>query len=189
MTRLAASLVIALLVAMVSACDRAQSSPGLADEAGIGSALPGTGRTACPGSVPAVLDRVDGLAADELEMLQGRFEGMPGFLGVVNDGHGSVIVVDVAMLLGWQQRMSGSGVSVARSCIDPSLLRTVKASLGVIKPRQGGIVAAGYDALKDTITVTGTTREELLRSIDLVAPGTGDNALASMSDGTLRVIP
>ncbi|MHB8892496.1 MAG: hypothetical protein ACYC65_10685 [Candidatus Limnocylindrales bacterium] len=130
-----------------------------------------------------------GSAADALEQLQGTYENGPGFLGVVWDGHQGVIVVEAGQLLAWQARMGPLGIAVARSCVDPALLATVKAVLPRISEQQDGIMSAGYNVLDDAISVSGIDAEVLLAAMDEIRPGARSAALAAIADGTLRIDP
>lgn len=174
---------------LIGACQPTAPSTGPSLSPPAVAEPPAAGRTRCAGSVPAVLDRVEGAAADELEALQAAHESERGFLAVVHDGRGAVIVVEGEALPAWQARLIGSGFRVAPSCIQPALLAAVHAALPHLKPPQAGFVSARYDALADALVVAGATREELVLAIERVAPGTGAIALAAIEAGTLRVTP
>jgi hypothetical protein len=100
-----------------------------------------------------VESNLQGQVADALEELQASFEGEPGFLAVVSDGEGPVIVVERLWLDQWQLRERPLGIRVAPSCVDSALLASVRRVASDMEVPEGAIVSAGYDALGDHILV------------------------------------
>jgi hypothetical protein len=130
----------------------------------------GVGRSNCADAVPSVLRRVDGAAADAVEALQGAYEKGFGFMSVVHDGVGPVIVVDRAVLREWRAEMAPHSVAVAASCVDSRLVAAVLAALPRAERPMSGASSAGYDALDDAIVVRGIEAEHLLVALGEVAP-------------------
>jgi len=144
------------------------------------------GRTACPGSVPAVLTNLRGGSADALEELQATYASDPGFRAVVFDGAQPIVVVDAATLPDWQLRLGPLGLAVAPSCVDPELLAAVHRVVPVVAPADRTITA-GYNALDDRIFVMGIDADTLIRALEEQAPGAGDAALDAIAEGTLGI--
>lgn len=188
-TRWGVSATTVALVALLSAACQTPAPSTAEGASDAPTAVPRVGRSICPGSVPQVLRQVDGAAADTLEELQGTYQNDPGFLGVVHDGRKAVIVVESGRLLEWHARMAPLGVAVAMSCVDPGLLASVQAALPLISEREEGVMSAGYDVLDDAITVLGVDPDELVRTLDEIAPGSESAALAAIAAGTLRIDP
>jgi hypothetical protein len=135
-----------------------------------------------------VATNLTGAPADALERLQGIYEDDPGFLAVVFDGTEPIVVVDSSMLAEWQDWLAPSGVAVAPSCIDPTLLASVHAVLPAVRPPNGGVIA-GYDALNDAVMVRGVDADTLVAALEEWSPGSGSKALAAIAAGTLRIDP
>lgn len=177
-----------LLAALASACGAPALSPPDASAA-VPPTAPIVGRSVCPGSVPQVGTNLQGRDADTLERLGGTYQDEPGVLGVVWDGHQGVVVVEAGKLIAWQARLAPLGIAVARSCVDPTLLATVRAAFGRIPVPEGTMISGGYDALHDAISVGGVDTGVLLAAMEVVLPGTRPAALAAIANGTLRVDP
>jgi hypothetical protein len=176
-------LVAALLTAVLSTCG-GNATP--IHDASASAFAPGS-RTACAGGVPEVATNLDGAPADSLEQLQGTYENDQGFLALVWDGRKSIVIVETAQLLAWQTRLAPLRIAVARSCINPALLATVKAALARIKVPEGQSTGSGYDGLADAIFVLGVDPEVLLATMDAIRPGARAEAVAAIADGTLRI--
>jgi hypothetical protein len=137
--------------------------------------------------VPQVFTNLSGAPADSLEQLGATYENDPGFLAVVWDGQRSIVVVETAQLLAWQARLAPLGIVVARSCVDPALLRTVEAALPLVNVPEGVITSVGYDGLADAISVSGVDPEPLLAAMDAILPGARSEAVAAIANGSLRI--
>ncbi len=167
-----------LLAACASAPPSSAASPAEA---------PGVeGRSRCPGSVPVALTNLDGPAADLLEQLQGRYEERAGFMAVVFDGINAIVVVEAGRLAAWRAELDPQGIAVATSCVDPVLLAAVQAAVPGITP-PGGTSSAGYNAVDDSIDVSGVGEERLLAALDGLDPEIGARAREAIARGTLRI--
>ena len=180
-----ATLCLAVVVSLLAGCGSAEpTSPTETPRAT--PAL--SGRSVCPSSVPFVASNLTGRPADVLERLQGTYENDPGFLAVVFDGTKPIVIVDSSVLAEWQDWLAPSGVAVAPSCVDSTLLAAVHAVLPAVRPPGGGVMA-GYDALDDAIGVRGVDAETLAAALEQWSPGMGGTALSAIAAGTLRIDP
>ena len=180
-----ATLCLAVVVSLLAGCGSAEpTSPTETPKAT--PAL--SGRTVCPGAVRGVGTNLTGAPADALEWLQGTYENDAGFLAVVFDGTQPVVIVDSNQLAEWRARLAPSGVAVAPSCVDSTLLAAVHAVLPAVRPPGGGVMA-GYDALDDVIGVRGVDAETLAAAPEQWSPGMGGTALSAIAAGTLRIDP
>jgi hypothetical protein len=150
---------------------------------------PASGRSLCPGAVPFVESNLTGAPADALERLGAMYQDDPGYLAVVFDGTKVAVIVESDMLSVWQARRAPSGVAVARSCVDPGLIRAVDQAMSKVAAPPGMIVSSGYDALADAIMVIGVDQDTLVAAIRQVSEAGGQAAIQAISDGTLRVDP
>ena len=122
-----------------------------------------------------------------LERLGTRYQADPGYLAVVFDGSKAVVIVESDMLSAWQTRLAPSGVAVARSCVDPGLIRAVDLALSKVVIPKGMIASGGYDALADVITVAGVDQDALVAAIGQISEADRQAAIRAIADGTLRV--
>jgi hypothetical protein len=158
---------------------------GCASESGPTSPTAASGRTQCPGSAKRARTGLDGTAADELERLQAKYEGMAGFLAVINDGDGPVLIVEPSGLPSWTP--AEPGVRIAPSCVDSELEIAIQRVVPALRPPGNTIVSAGYDAIVDAIVVTGVTRPVLLGALGERSAAIRAKAEAALLDSTLRV--
>jgi hypothetical protein len=133
-----------------------------------------------------VLRNIRGSGAQAVEELQNRFEGSPGFLGVVHDGVRPVVIVEATVFGAWEQRLAPTEIAVTPSCVDGTLLAAVLAVLPDLH-RPGTGVLAGYDVLDDSIFVRGVEIGALITALKAVLPGAEQTAFGAIADGTLRI--
>ena len=156
---------------------------------GCGAAIPSNhvGRSVCPGALPNLTGTQLAADVDEAVRLQTTYENDAGFLAVVWDARGNVVVVDRTQLGGWQERLGPMNVAVAPSCIDSELLGLIYAALPRMHSDGGGSFGAGYDAVDDTIFVDGVSPDVVLQELDAMQPGARVAGLLAIGNGTLRI--
>ena|SRR5436190_13256806 len=177
---------ICLLFTAVLAC--CTSRPAAPPSRSV-SPQPATGRNVCSGAIAVAETGLTGGPADTVELLQRTYQNDPGFLAVVFDGTKAVVVVESAMLSVWQARLAPSGVAVAPSCVDPTVIHAVDQAMSTLVVPSGMIASGGYDALADAITVLGIDQDTLIAAIGRVSDASRQAAIQALADGTLRVDP
>lgn len=179
---LLASVAAAQLLVTGSANDGpVASAPGSADQP---SGAPMVGRSQCPGALPVVKLAIDEGDVDTFEAIWAWAENVPGFLAVVDDGSGPVVVVERQSLNAWIARLAGNEIRAAPSCVPAGLLEAVQAALGGIELGEGGFSSAGYDVFADAVAVSSTlTESEMLAILE----GRVAGAAKAHASGTLRV--
>jgi len=171
-----------MLAAILGGC---ASEPSASPNASILLA-PASSRSLCPGAVAVVQTNLTGGPADALERLGATYQGDPGYLAVVFDGTKAVVIVESDALPAWQARLASSGVAVARSCVDPGLIRAVDQVMSRMAVPSGLIVSGGYDALTDAIMVVGVDQNALVAAIGQISEADRQAAIRAIADGTLR---
>jgi hypothetical protein len=177
--RVGVTCVLAAAVTVLVGCASESSPPSPS------AAAAASGRSECPGSAKVARTGLDGAAADELERLQAKYEGMPGFLAAIDDGQGPVLILDSSGRPSWTP--TEPGVRIARSCVDAELERTIQDVVPALRPPGNTIVSAGYDAIVDAIVVIGVPRPVLLGALGDRSAAIRAKAEAALLDGTLRV--
>ena len=150
---------------------------------------PASGRSTCPGAVAVVETNLTGGPADALERLGATYQGDPGYLAVVFDGRNAVVIVESDMLPAWQARLAPGGIAVARSCVQPGLVRAVEQAMSRVVVPKGMIVSSGYDGLADAVRVSGVDQDTLVAAIGQGSEAAREAAIQAIADGTLRVNP
>jgi len=142
-------------------------------------------RTTCEGSADTVLTNLGGSAADELEELQAKYEGLDGFRAVVFDGAAPAIVVAPDALSTWREKLADSGLAVVASCVSTSLLDAARRAVNETDVGDDGFSSVGYDALLDAVSAISTAPiGDIVARIDAAVPGASDAAIAH---GALRI--
>lgn len=144
-----------------------------------------SGRARCAGAVDAARVLNQGDAGDVLERIQAAGELAPGFLAVVHDGDGPIVVVERPFLEEWVARTAGWGVRAAPSCVPHEILTTTTVALTQIRLGPGEMTSAGYDAISDAMVVTSTFSD-----VEMLALLTSDvpSAQRAYTSGTLRLV-
>ncbi len=150
-------------------------------------------RTACPGSAHGALTNLTGKTADLVEQAQWAYEDAPGFRAAIFDGNSVVIVVDASSLFDWAQVLDGTDTRTAVSCVDGAIIDAAYAIASEAKLGSGDYISAGYDGLRDAVTVTSTIAAgdvmDALTS-ELVKQGHGDlvrDVAGPEANGAVRI--
>ncbi|MFN8517920.1 MAG: hypothetical protein U0667_00710 [Chloroflexota bacterium] len=137
-----------------------------------------------------MLTNLDGAAADVLEAHQAKYEATDGFRAVVFDGRDVTVVVDDRFLAAWRERLAGSDVRAAPSCVGQDVIDAASQALRTFNYGPGDFASAGYDALSDAVIVHATfDTQDVVRALEAAASvrRPSDYVADARRDETLRL--
>jgi hypothetical protein len=147
-------------------------------------------RTSCGhGSIENAYRNLSGPIADELEKLQARFEGHPGFRAAIYDGLSTAIVVDGERMTEWDALM-GRELRIAKSCVPETLIVATMAAVTGLELGDADFATSAYDALEDAVLVATTLLPHLVSDAigkELDGNSGLESVASSVKAGTLRI--
>ena len=132
------------------------------------------------------MTNIIGPIADQLEMLQAKYEEVDGFRAVVYDGARVSVVVAPEVTQTWRDQVDGD-ILVAPSCVSTTLHDATRQAVNSLDVKPQGFWSVAYDALTDSMTVIST--EPMPGLIAAIAARGASETNAAVAAGTLRLIP
>lgn len=106
---------------------------------------------------------MDGEAASRVEAVQGTYENMPGFLGVLSDGSQVSLIVEAETVVDWEKRVAQTDLHVMASCVPSELVAAAKWSVLGSDYSGGGFSTVLYDVFTDSVVITTTLDPDSVR--------------------------